>query len=175
MSRRAVCAYVAILTVALWWLRAQLVTEVGVPFRQAVALGLVCGLLLDVAMALLVAGSAVCVGAARPRLAHPAAIGLSILVLGFTAANVAYFGYFDGRLEPWIVATHLRDLPVIRSSVWYLLGTPVLFVCAIGVPLLLVLSRVRSIRRRSSAPAMSAGRGAALLTGAVVLVLCATA
>src|SRR3954447_11015558 len=179
MSRRSVSAYVVLLIVALWWLRVQLVTEVGVPFRQAVALGLACGLLLDVAMALLVAGSAVCVGAVRTRLAHLAAIALSIFVLGFTAANVAYFGYFDGRLEPWIVATHLRDLPAIRGSVWYLLGTPVLLVCAIGVPLLLVLFTVlfgaRSMRRRWRAPVLSAGRGAALLAAAAVLVLCATA
>jgi hypothetical protein len=33
MSRRAVWAYVVILAGALWWLRAQLVTEVGVPLR----------------------------------------------------------------------------------------------------------------------------------------------
>ena len=52
MSRRAAWAYVVILVCALWWLRAQLVAEVGVPLRQAVALGLPSGLLLDVAMAL---------------------------------------------------------------------------------------------------------------------------
>ena len=51
MSRRAVWAYVVILAGALWWLRAQLVTEVGVSLQQAVALGLPWGLLLDLAMA----------------------------------------------------------------------------------------------------------------------------
>jgi len=106
-----------ILVAALWWLRAQLVTEIGVPVRQAWALGLPCGMLLDVAMALLVVGTAISVGAVRPRLAHPGAVALSIILLVLTTANVAYFGYFDARLEPWVIATHLRDLIAIRGSV----------------------------------------------------------
>jgi hypothetical protein len=176
MSRRAVWAYVLIPVAALWWLRAPLVGEVGVPLRQAVVLGLACGLLLDAAMALLVAGMAVCVGAVRPPLAHPAAIASSFVVLGFTAANVAYFGYFDGRLEPWIIATHLRDLPAIRGSVWHLLATPVLLVCVIVVPLVfLSLHALRSVRPRASVPVMSARRGAWLVTAAAVLVVCTTA
>ncbi|MCU1386287.1 MAG: hypothetical protein JWL71_4984 [Acidobacteria bacterium] len=176
MSRRAVGAYVVILAGALWWLRAQLVTEVGVSLPQAVALGLPCGLLLDLAMALLVVGSAVCVGRARPRLAHYLAAALSIVLLGFTTANVAYFGYFDARLEPWVIATYARDLPAIRSSVWHLLATPVLFVCVIAVPIVFViLLAVRSVRSRPSAPAMSIRRGAALLSAAALLVFGATA
>ncbi len=176
MSRRAVWGYGLILVAALWWLRAQLVAEVGVPLRQAVVLGLPSGLLLDVGMALLVGGAAVCVGAVRPRLAHYTAMALSVLVLGFTAANVAYFGYFDGRLEPWIIATHLRDLPAIRGSVWHLLATPALFACVIAVPLVLVsLHALRSMRPRASGPVMSARGGAALLTTAAVLGVCTTA
>jgi hypothetical protein len=164
------------LVAGLWWLRAQLVAEVGVPLPQAVALGLPFGLLLDVAMAVLVAGIAVCVAAVRPRLAHHAAIVLSIIILGFTAANVAYFGYFDGRLEPWIIATHLRDLPAIRGSVWHLLATPVLFACVIGVPLVLLsLHALRSVRPRASGAVMSARHGAVMLTAAAVLVVCTTA
>jgi hypothetical protein len=85
-------AYVVILVAALWWARAHLITEVGVSVRQAVALGLACGLLLDVAMALVVVGSAVSVGAVRPRLAHHTAVALSIVLVSFTAANVAYPG-----------------------------------------------------------------------------------
>jgi len=178
MSRRAVWAYVVVLAGALWWLRAQLINEVGVPLQQAVALGLPYGLLLDLAMALLVAGCAICVGAARPRLAHYTAVALSIVLLGFTTANVAYFGYFDARLEPWVIATYLRELPAIRSSIWHLLATPALFVSVIAVPfVLLLLLALRSVRRRPSpsTPVMSARRGAAFVTVAAVLALCATA
>ena len=177
MSRRAVWAYVLFLAGALWWLRAQLITEVGVSFRQALGLGLACGLLLDFAMALLAAGSAICVGAVRPRFGHHAAMAFSIVLLAFTTANVAYFGYFDARLEPWVIASHLRDLPAIRGSVWSVLGTPALFVCVIAVPfvLLLFLLTRRSLRYRSSASVVSARRGAALVAAAVVLVLGATA
>jgi Sulfatase len=176
MSRRAVWAYVLVLVAALWWLRSELIAEVGVPLQQAVVLGLPCGLVLDLAIALLVAGIAVCVAAVRPHLAHHTAIALSVVVLGFTAANVAYFGYFDGRLEPWIIATHLRDLPAIRGSVWHLLATPALLVCAIGVPLgLLLLHGLRSVRPQASVPVMSARRGAWLLTAAAALVVCTTA
>jgi hypothetical protein len=164
------------LVAALWWLRAQLISEVGVGLHQAVALGLACGLALDVAMALLVAGMAVCVAAVRPNLAHHTAIALSIIVLGFTAANVAYFGYFDGRLEPWVIATHLRDLPAIRGSVWHLLAAPAVLVCVIGVPLVfLSLHALRSLRPRASVPMMSTRRGAQFLTAATVLVVCTTA
>ena len=176
MSRRAVWAYVVILTGALWWLRAQLVTEVGVSLQQAVALGLPCGILIDLAMALLVVGSAICVGAVQPRFAHYTAVALSTVLLGFTTANVAYFGYFDARLEPWVIATYARDLPDIRSSLWHLLATPALFVCVVAVPLLLLLLLVvRSVRWRQSAPAMSVRRGAAFVSAAAVLVLGATA
>jgi hypothetical protein len=177
VSRRAAWTYVLLLVGALWCLRAQLITEVGVSFRQALALGLACGLLLDFAMALLIAGSAILAGAARPRIAHAAAVALSIVLLAFTTANVAYFGYFDARLEPWVIADHLRDLPAIRGSVWSVLGTPALFVCVVAVPLLLVLFLFtrRSVRPRSSAPMASARRGAAFVAAAVVLVLGATA
>jgi hypothetical protein len=176
MSRRAAWAYVLILVGALWWLRAQLVTEIGVPLRQAVALGLPAGLLLDLAMALLVVGSAICVGAGRPRIAHHIAVALSIIVLGFTAANVAFFGYFGARLEPWVIRAHVRDLPAIEESLWSLLKTPVLFICVIVVPLLLVLLlAVRSVRHASGAPVMSGRRGTALVAAAVVLVVGATA
>jgi hypothetical protein len=176
MSRRAAWAYVVILAGALWWLRAQLVTEVGVSLQQAVALGLACGLVIDLAMALLVVGSAICVGATQPRFAHYTAVALSIVLLGFTAANVAYFGYFDARLEPWVIATYARELPAIRSSLWHLLATPALFVCLIALPLLLLLLLVmRPVRWRQSAPVLSVRRGAAWVTAAVLLVLCATA
>jgi hypothetical protein len=175
MSRRAAWAYVVVLAGALWWLRAQLVTEVGVSLQQALALGLPCGLLIDLAMALLVVGSAICVGAAT-RFAHYGAVALSIVLLGFTTANVAYFGYFNARLEPWVIATYARDLPAIWNSVLHLLATPALFVCVIALPLLLLLLLVmRSARWRQGAPVMSARRGAAFVTAAFVLGLCATA
>lgn len=176
MSPRAARAYVVILVAALWWLRAQLVTEVGVPVRQALALGLPCGMLLDLAMALLVVGTAICVGAVRPRLAHPSAVALSIILLVLTTANVAYFGYFDARLEPWVIATHLRDLIAIRGSVGSLLWTPALFASVIAVPLvLLFFLTMQSLRHSAIVPVMSARRGAAFVAAAVVLVLCATA
>jgi arylsulfatase A-like enzyme len=176
MSRRAVSVYVVILVGALWCVRAQLITEVGVPLGQAVALGLPYGLLLDVAMALLVAGSAVLVGAARPRIAHHTAAAMSIVLVGFSAANVAYFGYFDARLEPWVIAAYARELPAIRDSLWHLLATPALFVCFVAVPLvLLIFLTVQSVRRRPTVPVLSAGQGAALLMAAAVLVVGPTA
>jgi len=176
MSRRAVWGYGLVLVAALWWLRAQLVAEVGVPLRQAVAIGLLCGLAIDVAMALLVVGIAVCVGAVRPRIAHLTAMTLSILLLGFTAANVAYFGYFDGRLELSVIANQARELPAIRSSVWHLLATPALFVCVVGVPIVfLSLQALRSVRQRRTAPVVAARRGVALLTAAALLAVCTTA
>lgn len=175
MSRRAVWAHVLLLVTALWWLRAQLVTEVGVPIGQAVALGLPCGMLLDLAMALLVVGIAILIGAVRPRLAHPSAVLLSIVLLILTTANVAYFGYFDARLEPWVIATHLRDLFVIRGSVGSLLLTPALFVSVIAVPLvLLFVLTMHSLRRGTPAHALAPGRGLAFVAAALALVLCAT-
>jgi len=133
MSRRAVGVYLLFLAAALWWLRAQLVSEVGVALPAALALGLPSGLLLDLAMALLVCGVAACAGARWPAAAHPTAAALAILVLGFTAANVAYFGYFDARLEPWVIASHLRDLPAIAGSVRSLLATPALFAAVAAI------------------------------------------
>lgn len=176
MSRRAAWAYVLIVVGALWWLRAQLVAEVGVPLRQAVALGLVPGLLVDLAMALLVVGGAICIGAGRPRLVHYTAIALAFIVLGFTTANVAFFGYFDARLEPWVIRAHTRDLPAIKESIWSLFKTPVVFVSIVAIPLLLgVVVTVRVARQRSGRPLLSAKRGAALAAAAIVLVVSATA
>src|SRR4029078_12000756 len=104
------------------------------------------------------------VARARPATAHQTALALSILLLGFTAANVAYFGYFDGRLELSVIANQARELPAIRGSVWHLLGTPALFVCVIGIPIVfLSLQALRSVRQRRNAPVMSARRGTALL------------
>jgi arylsulfatase A-like enzyme len=176
MSRRAVCIYFLFLAAALWWLRAQLVTEVGVPLQPALALGLPCGLLLDLAMALLVCGAAICAGARWPAAAQPTAAALALLVLGFTAANVAYFGYFDARLEPWVIASHLRDLPAIAGSVRSLLATTALFAGVIVVPIvLIVVLLLAALRHHSRRPGVPARFGAALVAAALALGLAATA
>jgi arylsulfatase A-like enzyme len=176
MSRRAVLAYVAVLTGALWWLRAQLITEVGVSLGEAMTLGLPCGVLLDLAMVLVVGGTAICIGADRPRLGNSTAAALSIVLLGFTTANVAYFGYFDARLERWVIAAYIRELPEIHGSLWHLLATPVVFVCVVAVPLgVLMLLAVHSMQWRPGAAVVSARRGAAFLAVAAALVLFATA
>ena len=176
MSRRALSIYLLFLTGALWWLRAQLVAEVGVPLQPALALGLPCGVLLDLAMALLVCGAAAWAGARWPAAAHPTAAALSILMLAFTASNVAYFGYFDARLEPWVIANHLRDLPAIAGSVRSLLGTPALFAAVVVAPIVLVaLLVLASVRVQSSRPVLPARFGAALVAAALALAVGATA
>ena len=176
MSRRAAGVYLLFLAAALWWLRAQLVSEVGVALPAALALGLPSGLLLDLAMALLVCGVAACAGARWPAAAHPTAAALAILVLGFTAANVAYFGYFDARLEPWVIASHLRDLPAIAGSVRSLLATPALFAAVIAIPLvLLAVLLLASLRHHSRRPGVTARFAAALVAAALALGLAATA
>ena len=162
MSRRAIGAGFLVLLAALWLLRARLLSEVGVPFAHALALGLAAGGLLDLAVALCVAGVAAFLGAWRPRFAHHAALGLAIVVVGSTAANVAYFAYFDARLEPWVITSHLRDLPVISASVRSVLGVPAL----IAVPLFLLA--LWPATRRTTVPAASARFGAALLAVAMV-------
>jgi hypothetical protein len=172
MSRKTVWTCCLVVLAALWLLRAQLIAEVGVPFEQALALGLSCGVLLDLAMVLLIAGAAICVGAWQPRLAPSTALALSAVVVGFSTANVAYFGYFDARLEPWVIRTHLRDLPAIGGSVRSVLGAPALFACVIAIPLLFLT--LRSLRSRSTAPVVPASLGCAFVIAAFALAFSAT-
>ena len=153
MTRRSAWTWLVFLVASLALLRAQLVAEVGVAVSRALDLGLGCGILFDLSMVAGVIGAASVIGAWRPRLANPAAIAMSIVLVGFTTANVAYFGYFDARLEPWVVTSHLRDLPAIRGSVQTVLGIPTLLVCAAGVPLLLLAFRRRRTPTSRRVPA----------------------
>jgi Sulfatase len=172
MSPRAVWIWFLFLLIALWLLRAQLIVAVGVSFKRVVALGLLCGVLLDLAMALLVTGAAVCIGARWPGFAHSTAFALSTVVLGFTMANVAYFEYFDTRLEPWVIRKHLSDLRAIGGSVRSVLSVPALFAC-LAVPLLLLT--LTSGGYRSSAPVAPVTLGAVLVVGALAVALSGTA
>ena len=165
MSRRAAVMCLTVLLIALALLRAQLIVEVGVGVRQALTLGLMSGVLLDIAVALAVVGVAICVGSLLPRLAPYAAIALGGGVLILTIANVAYFSYFDARLEPWVIRTHLRDLIVVRESARSILGAPALLACVIALPLLFLT--VKSVRRRANVPVVSASAGVLLLTAAL--------
>lgn len=172
MSRRVALAWFAVVLVALWLLRAQLVHEVGVPFRQALALGLAVGILLDVAMAAAVVGLALCVGARWPRAGHCTAFVLTIAVSFVSMANVAYFSYFDTRLEPWVITTHLGDLTVIGGSVrQVLLSAPALTAWLVAIPLFLVGRRWTGLR--SSTPVVSARSGALCACSAALIALAA--
>jgi hypothetical protein len=175
VSHAAVWSWFAFLLAALWLLRARLLREVGVSLRRALGLGLAAGALLDLAVALAVAGVAACVGARWPALAHPAALAATALVLAFTAANVAFFGYFEARLDPWVIASHLRDLPAIRGSVRRVLGVPALAAAAVVVPLLLLaprwMARVAGAAPSPAAPVASVAFGAALVAASLVIVL----
>lgn len=172
MRRRFVSTCFLFLVGSLALLRAQLVLEVGVPLGRALDLGLACGVLLDLAMAIGVVGATIVIGAWHRRIAHHAALAMSIVLVGFTAANVAYFGYFDARLEPWVVTSHLGDLPTIHGSVQSVLGAPALLACAVGVPLLVLTCR--SLRRPSTAQQISAWFGCGLVAASLAIAFGAT-
>jgi hypothetical protein len=167
VSRLAASTYVVLLTALLWLLRAQLVTEVGTTFAGARVLGLGPGMLLDFAGALVVTGAAVCAARVRPSLGHVTATGLSLVLLGFSAANVTYFGYFDARLEPWVIRAHLRDLPAIAGSVRSLVALPIVFAGGMAVPILLLV--LRRARWHARAHDLSARCGAAFIISAIAL------
>ena len=173
MTRRFAWILFVVLIVLLGVLRVQLVFDVGVPLRRAWALGLACGVLLDLAMALGVVGAAVAIGRWRPGVAYCAAVVMSVVLVGFTAANVAYFDYFDTRLEAWVVASHFRDLPTIRGSVQNVLAAPALLACIVGLPVLFL--GLTSVRRSSTARRISASVGCALIVASLTVALGATA
>ena len=117
------CVCGALFLGALFALRWQLVSDLGLNLRDAGLLGLYHGLLRDVLMlALIVTGVAVGWGATGFSPRWPAIGGVVVIWLA-TLAGTLHFTFFGSPMDWWVVRLYWRDIFLVGGSALQLGGT----------------------------------------------------
>ncbi|MCM2324461.1 MAG: LTA synthase family protein [Oligoflexia bacterium] len=165
----------AALFVALTLLRASIITQVHREGAVLTGVALATGLLEDLALVVLCLGGGRLAGllplpATGARAAIRAATIL-FMVIGWisTLANTLYFGYFNSRLDAWIVKTHVSDLSQIGESTATISAQVEVFLSVAFFLAALVLLFLTT-GRRPAIPSLARRtlRNAALATGLVI-------